>query len=63
VERLPKRKTFIELMVEDFSGAEASLRVELPTGVPVTAIERLVRLEWVMRDGVAALLPGDLEVH
>jgi protease-4 len=63
VERLPKRKTFIELMVEDFSGAEASLRIELPTGVPVTAIERLVRLEWVMRDGVAALLPGDLEVH
>ncbi|MFT4627510.1 MAG: protease-4 [Myxococcota bacterium] len=64
IERLPKRMTFFEVMLEDLKSARApTVSVALPAGLPTRTVERLVRLDWVLKDGVAALLPGDLVVE
>jgi protease-4 len=58
ITRLPRQKTLMEQLVEDFEGGNAS--INLP-GVK-EAIGEAFMLERVLSGGVAALLPGHLEI-
>jgi protease-4 len=64
VERWPKSKTFVELVLEDLEGA-ATPTLALPE-VPFAGdpgFTELLILDRVLDDGSAALLPGDLRVR
>ncbi|MCB9682948.1 MAG: signal peptide peptidase SppA [Alphaproteobacteria bacterium] len=60
VERLPRRQTFFELLVDDLSDARApTIRVELPLPLDAATLRDLATLERIQQDGgAAAFLPG-----
>ena len=67
VERLPKRKDFFEQLVEEFGGpGPDDVRITAPA-VPRSLrrpLQSLYLLDMILADGgVAAMMPGLLEVH
>ena len=63
VVRWPKRKGFIELLMEDLEGSRVELELELYPGVDADQVRELWLLERILSGGgVAALLPGALEL-
>jgi protease-4 len=67
VERWPKSRTFMELVLEDLEGASAPA-LSLPAAAELPLVDQrvlsdLLTLEQVLGDGVAALLPGNLRIE
>jgi len=59
---LPKRKDFLELLLEDLEGTtNARVQIELP-GIDVESVDSVLVLEKVLADGVAAFASGLPEV-
>ena len=67
ITRLPKKKDFMELLMEDLANASASPVVTIDLGIPGVSsreLDEIFVLEDILQDGgVAALLPGNLEVR
>ena len=64
---LPRQKTLMELLLEDFSQSSMSFLTLLDAEVPVGALERpimdLLKLEAMLAgNGIAALIPGQLVI-
>lgn len=63
VVRWPKRKGFVELLLEDLEGGSAEISLELYPGVDTSQVQQLLLLEKILSGGgVAALLPGALRL-
>jgi protease-4 len=65
VRRVPAQKSFVELMLEDMAETSMSVSLELPWAqIPEAALRELQTLEAIQRDGgIAAMLPGQIEVR
>jgi len=67
VTRLPEQKDFFELLLEDLAEVRSAPVVQVDLGIPglsTTHFEQILRLEQILANGgVAALLPGALELH
>jgi protease-4 len=67
VTRLPEQKDFIELLMEDLAAVGAPTVVQVDLGVPAVStdhIDQILILEHILRNGgVAALMPGGLEIR
>ncbi len=63
VVRWPKRKGFVELLMEDLEGGSVSIDLDLYPGVDADELQDLFLLEQILADGgVATLLPGRIDL-
>ncbi|MBT3222938.1 MAG: signal peptide peptidase SppA, partial [Proteobacteria bacterium] len=67
--RLPRPKTFVELLMEDLAEVKAQQvkiqQVELNLGLPIDAdaLAELLLLQRILEDGPAAIVPGHLTIE
>jgi protease-4 len=64
VRRVPARKGFFDMVMEDFADASAGVELTLPWGMPEQAVRELQALEAIQRaGGVGAMLPGEIAIR